>query len=90
MIKWIKEFRQWRLERHNDAYYERAMSVLLSLELDNYSKESCLLAAGKVKGLRHKDVGYLANLLYQRCGRGRTTLTWAVAQLETELEYISF
>ncbi len=58
-------------QRHSDR--ERIMR-LVCIELKNYSYDDCLLFAGsKALPIDMNDIGFFAQLLYNRSGRGKCT-----------------
>jgi hypothetical protein len=76
IIQIIRDFLRWR---NRQRALCDAIRPLVSIELDAYTYDECLLAAGHDKRIPHEVVGIVAQCLYCRCNRGKGTLEQALS-----------
>ena len=80
-----KKFLRLRAEsiawRNYAAIRYEQTNRLLSLELAAYTYTECLIAAATCPALLREYVGYAAEILYARTGRGSLTLDAAIKKI---------
>ena len=83
--------RSWRAV-HRAVYlyrqnlrWEKARHPLKTLELGDYSRDECLMAADRCSKVERQQIGEIAGLLWNRCGRGKVTIEGALALYDNGL-----